>query len=118
MPIDFSKPVKTVSGLGVTILETACPGDKPVVGRFTDAQGTWIFRWHCTGRLGYTPSDFDLVQAPETITEKRYVNIYKSAGGRVYFGILHVDKDDTQTSNKDLFARKCIEFVAVEGEGL
>lgn len=63
--LDFTRPVKTVSGLPVRILCTDGPGGCEVVG----VVAGMVFCWRLDGTIsnGWT-SDYHLVQAPEKVT--------------------------------------------------
>ena len=75
MALDFTKPVQTRSGLKVTILTTEARSNWPVIGLIHEPAKDTGCVWTLKGAFrADEPSEFDLVQVPETF--KRYLPVY------------------------------------------
>ena len=77
MTIDFTKPIKTVTGLKVRILATDAKHNVyPIIGLVLHANGVESSEtFTLNGKFRQLESsDYDLVNVPEEIT--RYVNFY------------------------------------------
>lgn len=65
--IDFSKPVKTASGLAVTIYTTTTTGRFPVHGVIYLGTDDILSRWNSDGLDQYGRKGYNLVNIPEEI---------------------------------------------------
>lgn len=92
MSLDFTKPVKTRDGRMVEIYTTTANGEYPVVGQVFGE--TYIRRWELNGLTPRSSgnSHLDLVQAPETIAVRAWLNVFPDGNVAVWRDRMSADR--------------------------
>lgn len=122
--IDFDKPVQTLYGEPVRIIETNVAGARyPIVGLVATGGGERLYRYDRQGRVSLgrgprspRPHSLDLINVPEKHT--LWLNINRVSGNRAAVGGYYSSREEADAWAIGVARIACIPITVTEGEGL